>query len=107
VAATLFPFSASYTGAKYALHVSTRRHWFEFLTAVKMPMLFWVVILCGLVGRYQHLEEHNAFSPEDGSSMFHWNIGIYLQVHMLLQPKDQHQEDKMKFYWITRVKRLC
>jgi dehydrogenase/reductase SDR family protein 7 len=26
VAATLFPFSASYTGAKYALHVSTRRH---------------------------------------------------------------------------------
>jgi hypothetical protein len=31
------------------------------------------------------------FSPENGDSMFLRNIGIYLQVHTALQPKNQHQ----------------
>jgi hypothetical protein len=35
---------------------------FEILMAVKMSVLvFWVVMLCGLVGRYHHFEEHTVF----------------------------------------------
>jgi hypothetical protein len=30
-------------------------------------------------------------SPEDGDRMFLQNNGIYLQVHVALQPEDQHQ----------------
>jgi hypothetical protein len=53
---------------------------FEVITAVKMSILvLWVVMLCGLVGRY--------LSPEDGGSMFLRNVGIYLQVHTALQPR--------------------
>jgi hypothetical protein len=49
---------------------------FEVLTAVKMLILvFWVVMQCGLA------------SAEDGDSMFLQNSGIYLQVHMVSQPK--------------------
>jgi hypothetical protein len=47
---------------------------FEILMAVKMSVL--VVTPCGLVGR-----------TEDGGSMFLQNAGIYLQVHMALQPR--------------------
>jgi hypothetical protein len=36
-------------------------------------------MLCGLVGRYQ--------VPEDGGSMFLWNVGIYPQLHTSSQPR--------------------
>jgi hypothetical protein len=58
---------------------------FEVLTAqtVKTSMLiFWVVTLCGLVGRYQSFGGtrclHFSFN-EDGSIMFLRNVGIYLK----------------------------
>jgi hypothetical protein len=51
----------------------------EVFMAVKMSMLvFWVVMPCGLVGRY---------SAEDGGSMFLHEVGIYLQDHTPLQPR--------------------
>jgi hypothetical protein len=31
-------------------------------------------------------------SPEDGGNMYLRNVGIYLQVHTALQPKDQHRQ---------------
>jgi hypothetical protein len=53
---------------------------FETLTAVKMSILvFWVVTPCGLVDRYQRFG--------DGGSMLLRNIGIYLRVHVALQPR--------------------
>jgi hypothetical protein len=62
---------------------------FEVLTVVKMSMLFfWVVMLCGLIGRYQcYGETVSIFNPEDGDGMFLQNIGIYLQVHATSQPR--------------------
>jgi hypothetical protein len=54
---------------------------------IKLMLVFWVVMLCGFVGRYcfggsycLHLQS------EDGGSMILWNVGIYLQVHAMLQP---------------------
>jgi hypothetical protein len=38
---------------------------FKVFTAVKMTMLFWVVSLCGLVGKYQYFRD----------SMFLRNVG--------------------------------
>jgi hypothetical protein len=29
----------------------------------------------------------STFNPEDGGSIFLWNIGIYLKVRMALQPR--------------------
>jgi hypothetical protein len=56
---------------------------FEFPTAVKMLMLvFWVVMPCGLVGRYQ-LSPSSALKLE----MFLRNAGIFLQVHTVSQPR--------------------
>jgi hypothetical protein len=47
---------------------------FEVLTAVKMSMLvFWVVMPCGLVGKYQRFGGTyclHLFSPEDGGTIF-------------------------------------
>jgi hypothetical protein len=70
---------------------------FEVLTAVKTSMLvFWVVLLCGLVGRDQrsgktyclHLQHCRVeVSLEDGGSMFLRNVCIYLQIHTALQPR--------------------
>jgi hypothetical protein len=64
---------------------------FEVLTVVKTSVLvFWVVTLCGLAYRYQHLGGTYClciFSPEDGDIMFLRNTGICLQVHMVLQPR--------------------
>jgi hypothetical protein len=53
---------------------------YEVVTVVKM-MMFWVVMLCKVVDRYQCF-----FGAENGGSMFLQNAGIYLQVHMALQP---------------------
>jgi hypothetical protein len=50
---------------------------FEVLMAVKMSVLFWVVMPCGHVGRYQHFRGKYCLQ----------NIGIYLQVHMALKPR--------------------
>jgi hypothetical protein len=33
------------------------------------------------------LTQLSQFSPEDGGSMILWNVGIYLQVHLALQPR--------------------
>jgi hypothetical protein len=41
-------------------------------------LLFWVMMLCGIVGRYQCF---------GGGDMFLWNIGIYLRVHTVSQPR--------------------
>jgi hypothetical protein len=41
------------------------------------------VISCGLVGRYRCF---GGACPEDGGSMFLQNVGIYIFVHMALQP---------------------
>jgi hypothetical protein len=52
---------------------------FEILTAVKMLMLvFGFVMPCGLVGRYHGFRETYCVRL--------WNIGIYIQVHTVLQP---------------------
>jgi hypothetical protein len=60
---------------------------FEVLTAVKVSTLvFWVVTPCGLVDRYQHFIG-TYFSPEDGGSMLLRNVGIYLQIYKVLQPR--------------------
>jgi hypothetical protein len=57
------------------------------LTAVNIPILaFWVVMPSGRVGKYQLSEEHYV-SPEDGGSMFLRNVGIFLEVHTVLQPR--------------------
>jgi hypothetical protein len=55
---------------------------FEIL-AMKMSILIWVVMSCGLVSTHQHLPR-NIFNPKDGNSMFLQSTGIYLQVHMKL-----------------------
>jgi hypothetical protein len=52
---------------------------FEVLTAVKMSMLvFWVVMPCGLVGRYKLLEEHTAsnFRAEGSITIQKTNMDI-------------------------------
>jgi hypothetical protein len=57
---------------------------FEVLTAVKMQIfVFLVETPCGFVGRYQRFggTYYIYLNPEDGGSMFLWNVGIYLQVH--------------------------
>jgi hypothetical protein len=61
---------------------------YEVLMA-KLFLVLWVVTPCGLVGRYQHSEEHTVsiFRAEDRSIKFLQNIGIYLKVHMELQPR--------------------
>jgi hypothetical protein len=52
---------------------------FEVLTAVNGSMLdVRVVTPCRLLGRYQHFE--------DKGSVLLRNFGIYLQVHMVLEP---------------------
>jgi hypothetical protein len=47
---------------------------FFILTAVKMTLFFWVVMLCELIGRYQYFGETYCptphFSPEDEDSLF-------------------------------------
>jgi hypothetical protein len=58
---------------------------------VKIWMLvFWVVMPCGLVGRYNLLDEHTAsiFRTEYGGSMPLQNVGNYLQVHMVTIQKN-------------------
>jgi hypothetical protein len=51
----------------------------EVLKVVKMSMLVcWVVVLCGLVGRYEHFKETNIFRDEDGDyvSLVCWYLPI-------------------------------
>jgi hypothetical protein len=36
------------------------------------------------------LLKHLIFSPKDRGSMFLQNVDVYFQVHMALQPEDQH-----------------
>jgi hypothetical protein len=70
-------------------------------------MMFWVVMLCKLVGRYQLFGEtwfsifriegvfgyklstsqHPYLSPNNGYSIFLWHCGIYLWVDTALQTK--------------------
>jgi hypothetical protein len=51
-------------------------------------LLFWVAMLCGLIGRYQYYGETvSIFSSEDGDGLFLQNIDIYLQVHTTSQPR--------------------
>jgi hypothetical protein len=61
---------------------------FEVLTAVKMSMLvFWVVTLCGLVGRYQRFGEQTAsiFRAEASEMM----VSIGKSIHCY-NPEDEH-----------------
>jgi hypothetical protein len=46
-------------------------------------LVFWVVKPCGTVGDINILEEN----IKNGGSMFLQNSNIYLQVHMVLQPR--------------------
>jgi hypothetical protein len=69
--------------------------------AVKMPVLvFWVVALYELVGRYQLFTPPSSglkyFSPADGDSIFLRCIGIYLQVHTQ-QPR--RLTSNYTFFW--------
>jgi hypothetical protein len=62
---------------------------FEVLKALKMQvMVFRVVTPCGLQVEPNVSEEHTVtiFRAEDRDNMFLQNDGIYLQVHMVLQP---------------------
>jgi hypothetical protein len=52
---------------------------------VSSLLVFWVVTPCGLVHRYQHFGETYCLHLQG------WNICIYLQVHMVVTPEDQHQ----------------
>jgi hypothetical protein len=52
---------------------------------VKMFMFFWVVTLCGLVGRYKYFVE--TYNPKDGDIMFLQNAAIYLEVHIVSQTR--------------------
>jgi uncharacterized membrane protein len=60
---------------------------FEVLTAMRMLMLvFWVVTLCGLVGRYHTniSQEHTAsiFSPHrKWHKEYFWNICVLYRIH--------------------------
>jgi hypothetical protein len=62
-------------------------------------VVFWVVMLYGLVGGYQCIR---GISPEDGGSMLLQNIGIHLQVHMASLSEDHHQHllhwENLKFH---------
>jgi hypothetical protein len=71
-----------------SVHLSDMK--FEVLTVAKLSMLvFWVVKQYGLVGKYRRFGEHTAsiFRVEDGGSIFPRNVGIYLQVYTMLQPR--------------------
>jgi hypothetical protein len=48
------------------------------------------------------LEEHTAsiFSPEDGGSMFLWNVGVYPQGHTMHNSEYQHRQ---KNYYTFRA----
>jgi hypothetical protein len=42
-------------------------------------LVFWVVMPCGLVGRYQSFGgKYFLFGPEDRDSIFLQNVGVYL-----------------------------
>jgi hypothetical protein len=63
---------------------------------MKMSVLvLWVVTSCGLAGIYQWFGETyclncqglKPFSTDDGGSMFVQDVDIYLQAHMVPQPR--------------------
>jgi hypothetical protein len=65
-------------------------------------MVFWIVMACGLVGRYQRFGRTYCLhlqGPDNGGS-------IYLLVHTALQPRRQHQRlhhrYNLKFHQINR-----
>jgi hypothetical protein len=59
---------------------------FKKVTLLVTMFVFWVVTLCELVGRCQCFGEIY-FSAEDGDSMFLQNVGIDLQLHMVLRSR--------------------
>lgn len=56
------------------------------------------LVPCNFVGRYQHIEETYCFNPEDGESMFRWNVNIYLQNYMVPKPKHDHYHHHKKLF---------
>jgi hypothetical protein len=66
---------------------------FEILVTVTMEVVvvFWDVMMCSLVGVYQHLERPNAliFRAEDGGSAFFQNIGKHLADGIVTHPTRQ------------------
>jgi hypothetical protein len=53
-----------------------------------LMLFFWVIMLCGLVGRYQcYGETVYIFSHEDEGGVFLQNIGMFLHVQTTSQPR--------------------
>jgi hypothetical protein len=56
-----------------------------------LMLVVWVVTPCGLVDRRRYQCFGGTYCPifraEDGGSIFLRNVGIYLQVHTVLQPR--------------------
>jgi hypothetical protein len=73
---------------------------FEVLTAVKMSMLvFRVLMPCERIDTFQRFED-----SEDGGSMFLWNVGFYLHVHTALLPRRTTSisyEVKTSVFWVV------
>jgi hypothetical protein len=82
----------------------------ETLTAVKMSILvFQVVEAVWTSDRYQHFAFTYCFhlGPEDGGSMFLRNVGIYLQVYQVLQPRSRKSTTYSEFlYNIQTMKKI-
>lgn len=59
----------------------------EVLKTVKMIMFFYIVMLCGLISRYQYSKEHiSIFSLEDVDCFF-FSVGMNLRVYAVTQPR--------------------
>jgi hypothetical protein len=72
---------------------------FEALTAVRMMMLFfWVLVPYRLIGRYQRFGEtyflHFQACLEDGDNMFLRNAGIYRRVYTTQNPRRTSSYEK-------------
>jgi hypothetical protein len=64
---------------------------FEVLTAVKMSMLvFWVVTMCGLVGRYQRLGE--TVSIFRAEVCFSKTLFYTYKFKRIYDPEEQHRQ---------------
>jgi hypothetical protein len=71
-------------------------------------LVFWVVTPCGLVGfegTYCSIFRAEV-SVEDGGSMFFRNVGIYLQVHMVLLPRRPKSTTIFQLNWQQILKKI-
>jgi hypothetical protein len=49
---------------------------------------------------------HHHFSPEDGNSMFLWNVGIYWRVYTVPQPRRTSSSSSSSLPWRPQISQL-